>query len=173
MYAPVQQTWLFNLPWKMQTVINQALRAPDTHFCPNTKIVCRWMRSVVLRNADQEHTFMCSKDDLPSIEDLENELNYCSMHFVTHFLYGLEIIGYKHPESQIATIAWRYYKSFVEEICHFGLETEKQLDVRLADNAKVPEFLEEYSSLLFDKLKEPKYEEPERCPPRQYDNYLR
>ena len=77
----VQRTWLSKLSWKMQTVVNQGLRAPDTHFCKNVKIMCRWLRSIVLQNADKDHTFMCSKTKLPAIEKMEHELNYCSVHF--------------------------------------------------------------------------------------------
>lgn len=129
----VQHKWLSELPWKMQTVVNQGLRAPDTHYCKGLKLVCRWMRGVVLQNADTNHTFMCSKKEMPKIEDIENELNYCSVHFATHFLYALEIIGYHHPNCKEKAIAQRYYRGIVEEQWHFNVETEKELEVRLAD----------------------------------------
>ena len=129
----VIQQWVTLLPWKMQTVIIQGLRAPDTHFCEGVKNVCRWMRSVVLNNADKSHTFMCTKQHMPNVEDLENELNYCSFHFVSHFLYALEIISYKHPDSVVRRIAGRYYVGFVEEMSHLKVESEEQLDVRLSD----------------------------------------
>lgn len=134
----VQHRWLSDLPWKMQTVINQGLRAPDTHFCKNIKIMCRWMRGIVLQNADKNHTFMCNKTKFPSIEELEHELNYCSMHFVTHFLYAMEIIAYKHPENSVKIIAKRYYEGIVEEILHFKIESKEQLDNRLSDVDRVP-----------------------------------
>lgn len=129
----VQHLWLSELSWKMQTVINQGLRAPDTHFCEKIKLVCRWMRSIILQNADSKHTFMCDKGKLPTIEDLENEINYCSVHFATHFVYSLEIIAYKHPELCIRQIAMNYYRGLVQEIWHFKMEDEDELDVRLAD----------------------------------------
>lgn len=149
----VLQRWLGQIPWKMQTVLIQGLRAPDTHFCKNTKIVSRWMRSVVLRNADEDHTFMCTKDSLPSFVDLENELSYCSMHFATHFLYALEIITYKHPDSENQMVAHRYYFNLVEGIMHFGAESEEQLDLRLADVDREPV--------------------PKPCPVEEEDPYLR
>lgn len=144
--VPVQKSWLFVLPWKMQTVINQGLRAPDTHLCKDVKILCRWMRSVVLNNADNDHAFMCRKKDLPVFEDLHNEINYCSMHFSTHFLYSLEIIGYKHPNQKIREIAFGYYFNLVEGYYHFNVETETELDIRLADKEEVQklgEFIKE------------------------------
>lgn len=134
----VQHVWLSELSWKMQTVINQGLRAPDTHFCKNIKIVCRWMRGVVLQNADEDHTFMCNKAEIPKVEDLEHEMNYCSVHFATHFLYAIEIIAYKHPDKCTRSIAKRYYEGIVEELWHLRVEDETQLDNRLADVNRKP-----------------------------------
>lgn len=149
----VQKSWVFKLSWKMQTVINQGLRAPDTHFCPNVKIVCRWMRSVVLNNADDEHTFMCRQSELPTFNILDNELNYCSVHFATHFLYALEIIGYKHPDEDVRRIAIGYYANIVESLWHLNAEQEREMDIRLADVTRE--------------------EPPAPCPPRRRDSYLR
>lgn len=134
----VQHPWLSELPWKMQTVINQGLRAPDTHFCKQVKLVCRWMRGIVLQNADKNHTFMCDKKKLPTVEELEHELNYCSVHFATHFLYALEIIAYYHPNLCIQKQALRYYAGIVCELWHFHIETKNNLDIRLADVDRKP-----------------------------------
>lgn len=134
----VQHKWLSELPWKMQTVINQGLRAPDTHFCKQVKLVCRWMRGIVLQNADKNHTFMCDKKELPTVEELEHELNYCSVHFATHFLYALEIVAYYHPEASIQIQALRYYSGIVNELWHFNIENKTQLDTRLADVDRQP-----------------------------------
>ena len=135
---PVQAWWTLQLSWKKQTVMLQGLRAPDTHFCKNIKIVSRWLRSIVLNNADKNHSFMCRKNSMPEWEDLENELNYCSLHFTTHFLYCLEIVGYKHPDKEIRKIAFNYYEALVHYMCHFNIETEKELDTRLDDMEEVP-----------------------------------
>jgi hypothetical protein len=161
--APVQKMWLFSLPWKMQTVINQALRAPDTHFCPKIKILCRWLRSVVLNNADNGHTFMCSKNSIPKWEDIENEFNYCSVHFATHFLYAFEIIGYKHPDSEVKEIAFNLYSQIVRYSMHLNVETEKEMDGRLCDIEKVPK--------LFDVIKVTTETKPVPCPIN--DRYIR
>lgn len=134
----VQHSWLNNLTWKLQTVINQGLRAPDTHYCKNLKIVCRWMRGIVLQNADKEHTFMCNKKEMPTIEELEHEINYCSVHFATHFLYALEIIAYCHPEQPIRCRAMYYYRGIVEELWHLKIESKEQLYTRLADVDRAP-----------------------------------
>lgn len=160
---PVQQWWTLHLSWKMQTVMLQGLRAPDTHFCKNIKILSRWLRSIVLNNADDTHPFMCRKKELPEWEDVENELNYCSLHFVTHFLYAFEIIAYKHPDADTSKIAYSYYESFVHYMCHFNLETREQLDTRLADMEEVPTLM---SQVTIEKEVAPKI-----CP--KNDRYIR
>lgn len=165
MRQPVQQLWTLNLPWKMQTVMLQGLRAPDTHFCKNTKTVSRWLRSIILNNADNNHTFMCRKEKLPDWTDLENELNYCSLHFTTHFLYALEIVHYKHPEETVRKQAGFFYWGIVREMCHFEVEREKELDVRLADVEEVPDI----KDFALDILKE--CEIPKQCPSGRADNY--
>lgn len=164
MKAPVQQLWTLELPWKMQTVMLQGLRAPDTHYCSHIKVVSRWLRSLVLNNADNEHTFMCRKKRLPTWEKLENELNYCSVHFATHFLYALEIIAYKHPDNAIRQKAYMYYDNLVSGMMHFSTESERQLDRRLSDVENVPD--------LFLEIKQAKVGEPKLCPRAPYDNYL-
>ena len=138
----VQHKWLSDIPWKMQTVVNQALRAPDTHYCRALKILCRWMRSVCLQNADKNHTFMCKKKQLPELADIENEINYCSVHFATHLVYGLEIIAYKHDDPEIRSIAMKYYSGIVCELWHFRSETEDRLDIRLSDVDRKPKIKE-------------------------------
>jgi hypothetical protein len=182
MRSPVQQPWLFHLPWKMQTVVNQGLRAPDTHYCMNIKIICRWMRAAVLRNADTNHTFMCRKSELPSWEDTQNELNYCSLHFVTHFLYALEIIGHYHDNPAARVIAYNYYRSFVEEMMHFRVELKESLEDRLSDVNDTPSFYSEYvkpeiENRTFKILEEPEEKKedpiPSHCPSVVDDDYLR
>jgi hypothetical protein len=81
---------------------------------------------------------MCLKIDLPKVEELEHELNYCSVHFATHFLYALEIVAYKHPEESIRAIAYAYYYRVVYELWHFRVETETNLDIRLSDVDRSP-----------------------------------
>ena len=129
----VQSPWLSSISWKQQTVVNQGLRAPDTHYCKAIKIICRWMRGVCLQNADKDHTFMCKKKDLPDLDDIDNEINYCSTHFANHFVYALEIIGYKHQDEDVRRIAMNFYRGIVAELWHFNIETEAELDRRLAD----------------------------------------
>lgn len=119
----------------------------------------------MLNNADDDHSFMCRKKDLPTFEDLTNELNYCSMHFATHLFYALEIIGYKHPDQDVRSIAFGCYSNIVEGVYHFNPETEKELDVRLADVKEV-----ERIGAVLKPLKEAE-KAPKVCP--RSDSYLK
>ena len=85
----VQHKWLSELSWKMQTVINQGLRAPDTHFCKKIKLLCRWMRGVVLQNADKEHTFMCSKKEADCLDKPLMNYNFPKNRLVSNENYEL------------------------------------------------------------------------------------
>jgi len=166
MKQPLFREWVNELPWKMQTVMVQGLRAPDTHFCKNMKDICRWMRSLVFHNADKNHTFMCEKNKrLPQWSDIENEINYCSLHCATHFIYALEIIAYKYPlEKGRSNLAMYLYEGLVHHMCHFAIETEDELDVRLSDVEERPE--------LCIAICRPEPEpEPKTCPSGRADNY--
>jgi hypothetical protein len=128
----VLQDWIASLPWKMQSVLISAQRGPDSHFCPHIKSLTKWIRRTCQQNADPAHTFMADVP-LPSLDELEYELEYCTMHFTFHLLYGLQIIAYKHPETTVKKKAMFYYKGIIEEILHFNIESEKQMDARLYD----------------------------------------
>ena len=119
---------------------------------------------MVLNNADDDHSFMCRKKGMPTFSDLTNELNYCSMHFATHLLYALEIIGYKHPDQKIRGVAFGYYTNIVEGVYHFNPETEKELDVRLSDVKEA-----EKIGVVLKPLKESE-KPPKVCPTR--DSYV-
>jgi hypothetical protein len=128
----VLQDWVGSLPLKVQSVLISAQRGPDSHYCPNIKALTKWIRRTSQQNADPSHSFMADVP-LPSLEDLEYELEYCTLHFTFHFLYGLEIIAYKHPQTIAREKAMFYYKGIVEEVLHFNIETEGQMDARLTD----------------------------------------
>jgi hypothetical protein len=135
---PVLQTWTSSLSWKMQTVLIQGLRAPDSHYCPEVKKVSRWLRSKVLNNADSKHTFMKSSAELPDNKTLEDELGYCTLHYVSHLLYDLEIVGYYHPDAETRSAALDLYMDLVTDTLHLNVESKKQCEERLADVDEKP-----------------------------------
>ena len=132
MKGKVIHDWVGTLPFKVQSVLISAQRGPDTHYCEKVKAITKWIRRTCQQNADPGHSFM-AEVKLPTLDDIEYELEYCTLHFVFHFVYGLEIMAYKHPDKSIRDQAMYYYKGISEEILHFNIETEDQLDKRLVD----------------------------------------
>lgn len=128
----VLRDWMGDLPWKMQSVILSALRGPDTQYSPNLKKVVRWMRVTTQNNADPSHSYM-QQEPLPSLDDIEKEVVFSNLHYVTHLLHAIEIIGYKHPDKGVAKTAREYYEGIAREFFHLNPETESQLEERLKD----------------------------------------
>jgi hypothetical protein len=132
--SSVLQDWTQQLSWKMQTVLIQSLRAPDSHFCPTVKKVSRWLRSKVLQNADTKHTFMKSANELPDNKSLEDELGYCTLHYATHLIYGLEIVAYFHDTEAIRALAFELYNDLVTDTLHLAVESKGHCEMRLSDS---------------------------------------
>jgi hypothetical protein len=54
-------------------------------------------------------------------------------HFQLHFMHAAEILGYKHPVSEVRFWWYDFYRRLVNDM-HLHPETEEQMDFRLADN---------------------------------------
>jgi hypothetical protein len=124
--------WMGELPWKQQSVIISSLRGPDNHYCPNIKKITRWLRGITQNNADPSHSYM-QREEMPTLDDIEKEFEFCSVHYAFHLLHGLEIIGYKHPDEEVAETARNYYHGLARGGLHLNPETSEQLDDRLKD----------------------------------------
>ncbi len=127
----VLQAWMAELPWKQQSVIFSSLRGPDLSRPIAVKKLNRWLRSVTQNNADPSTEYM-KKIVLPKIEDLKEEVGYCTMHYFTHLLHALEIIGYNHPDKSVRDVGQKYYFGLVD-FAHLNPETKEQLNKRLED----------------------------------------
>jgi len=127
----VLRDWMGEIPWKQQSVLLSALRGPDLSRPVAVKKVNRWLRNITQNNADLSSEYM--KDiSLPDIKDLKLELGYCTMHYFTHLMHALEIIGYKHPDESISHTAKEYYFGLADFV-HLNPETKEQMDKRLED----------------------------------------
>ena len=152
----IQPDWCKELPLEQQTVLMMAIRGPDgMHRQHDSRHLIMRFRACVLvsprfgrelrwgekgdrfmslggainrpvNNYEQEqfwngavHQFMIKLDQLP-------------MHFVTHFMHGTEILGYKHPDQAMRA---RWLKVYIGLAGHFQLnhETEEQMDARMND----------------------------------------
>jgi hypothetical protein len=127
----VLQEWMAELPWKQQSVVFSSLRGPDNFRPAAVKVINRWLRGVTQKNADPTTDYM---KDLPhpSLEDLQRDLEYCTMHYYCHLMHTMEIIGYNCPDKNIAETARKYYQAMAGFL-HLNPETEEQLGRRLCD----------------------------------------
>jgi len=124
--------WTSELSFKQQSVLLSSLRGPDHTYCPNIKKVTKWIRGILQNNADPSKNYM-ARGELPHPKELEKEIEFCSVHYATHLLHALEIIGYKHSDEMVSGQANRYYTYFTSEIFHLNPETSEQLSKRLED----------------------------------------
>lgn len=103
--ASVLQPWLEEIPLRMQSTLLLSLRGPDTHASPNIKKITRWMRGLAFKPGNPSNVLEFMGDLPPRIMEkgpTAKELEFCSQHFYSHLMHGLEVIGYNHPDYDIA-----------------------------------------------------------------------
>jgi hypothetical protein len=135
----VLQSWLEEIPIRMQSTLLLSLRGPDTHRCPEIKKIQRWMRGLTFRpgNPDNVDEFMTHRHDLPKFSEkgpLDRELDFCTRHFYSHLMHGLEVIAYRYPDSKNdlgeAATAWQLY-CMMCAIFHVAIEDKEDFEERL------------------------------------------
>jgi hypothetical protein len=128
----VFKDWVFALPYRMQSVLVLSLRGCDTaRKDDHSKFVQRGLRGLVFNNADPSNDFIV--DGIPDEERVKAflwDIDCYPMHYVMHTAHAAEIVGYKHPDEDIATWWLGFYKKVCKAL-HLNFEREKQLDVRL------------------------------------------
>ena len=127
----VLQDWMATIPWKQQSVLLSSLRGPDQSRPGSIKIVGRWLRGVMQKNADTSTEYMATFP-LPEEEEFHRDLEYCTMHFYSHLMHALEIVGYNHPDNEIAENGRKYYL-LMTDFLHLNPETKEQMNKRLED----------------------------------------
>jgi hypothetical protein len=130
----VLQEWLLRLSMMQQTVALEMIRGCDGSGKNDpTKSIIRELRKVLLYDAGGEgSSFMVN----PSLEkDVKSFFEDCDsypLHFAMHLAHSAQIVGYKHPDKQIA----QFWRDFYFDYCHtihLNPESEEQLDARLCD----------------------------------------
>lgn len=132
----VVQLWVVeNCSWKEQTVLFTALRGPDFNGSPEVKLIIRWMRSAVLKNAAPKKRFM-KEVDFRRIAELDEEnprlFGMMTLHWFTHIMHAMEIIAYRCTNEDIRVVAEQAYEDLVRT-CHLNPERNDQLTARLKD----------------------------------------
>ncbi len=129
----VLKEWVFELPYRMQSVMMSALRGCDTARKDDaSKYITRGLRGVLLNNADPTNTFIVG-DGVPDAVHVKAflwDLDAYPLHFVMHTTHAAEIVGYKHPDDRMRIFWSQLYRDLVKAL-HLNPETEAQLDVRL------------------------------------------
>ena len=131
----VLQNWLVQIPIRMQSTLILGLRGPDTHRSPEIKKIQRWMRGLAFKpgNPANLSVFMHPTTGVPEILEkspVAKELEFCSQHFYSHLMHGLQVIGYMHPVPQISNRAVTLYR----EMCflmHLPPESRQAFETRL------------------------------------------
>lgn len=156
MKGSVTQEWVQQQTLMQQTVLLTAIRGPDgLPKYGGVKMLLRWFRRCVLLSAMDGRVLDNPIDNnggsftgpsLQGDDDLDpwcdrmlvhvnaylRETDAIPHHFQMHFMHAVEIVGYKHPDPQIA-MWWReLYLRLVNDL-HLHPETEAELDSRLGD----------------------------------------
>jgi len=144
----IQPLWCLQLPLQQQSVLFLASRGPDgidkAHPC---KDVQRAYRATVLIGAKQGrllHWGECG-DGFISLDLFSDDKKWSQVcnrffpfvdslphHYYMHLLYGVEILGYKHPDIRFKNRWNDFYKRGIEEL-HLMPESELQMELRLND----------------------------------------
>ena len=133
----VLQPWLEQLPIRMQSTLILSLRGPDTHACPGIKSIQRWMRGLTFKpgNPDNTKEFM-HYDPAPITEKnpAAKELEFCTQHFYSHLLHGLEVLAYRHPLAIVRAMAFDRFHAMCG-LMHLDVESRHDFELRLCDKA--------------------------------------
>ncbi len=123
-----QKDWISKLSKQQQEIVMYSLKGPPTTVPTSMKITTKWLNDIVLDSPKQ------NMEDFyhPLIEKFENDLRYCTVHYYSHLMQAMEIIGYNHPKEDIRDVALGYYAAMVEFL-HLNPETKEELNSRLED----------------------------------------
>jgi hypothetical protein len=111
------------------------LRGPDTHACPNIKIVTKWLRGLVFRPGDP-HNLDFMGQVPPRIEEkglCARELEFCTQHYYSHLMHSLEVVAYCHPIGEVRSWAALLFHD-VCNLFHLPVEDMPTFQHRLRDH---------------------------------------
>lgn len=113
--------WIFELPPKHQSVLMTATRGPDEFRYPAIKELNRWIRDKLFHDADPSNPFIIKDGDRlmtseTFLKDVTEQLEYTRMHYFSHVIHALEIIGYMHPDEAARFQAYHVYDYLIFEL---------------------------------------------------------
>ena len=155
MIVTVLQTWVENLPIRMQSTLVLGLRGPDTHNVPHLKSIIRWMRGVTFKPGNPANISEFMHHDPATLEEkgpAAKELEFCTFHCFTHILQSLKVIAWRHPHGHTAHMA---YCRMVQmcDLLHLPIESNDSFNERLKqiDWPGQPDTLEDALHILENK----------------------
>lgn len=152
----VLQSWIETMPIRMQSTLLLSLRGPDTHAAPHIKEIQRWMRGLVFKPGNPENIREFMHHSPPQIIEkgsVAKELEFCTQHFYSHLMHGLEVIAYRYPIPKIAVKADVLFQQMCN-LLHLPFESRSHFEERLAHldwpDGKQPENFEEAIASMND-----------------------
>lgn len=141
----VLQDWVMELPLREQGTLLTAVRGCDFEaktwtatgiaYSPGRRLTAyiRWcfMVPADIREVDfEEGAFFRSTPPKPF---KPSEFGHLPEHWYAHVMHALEIIGYRHPSTQVKHDAHWYYVKMVHNL-HLNPESEEQMIKRLSED---------------------------------------
>lgn len=130
----VLQPWLETIPIRMQSTLLLGLRGPDAA-APNVKKITRWLRGLVFKpgNPANAREFMGVMPERIAEKDATHkELEFFPMHYYSHLMHALEVVGYCHPNAGVAARASGLFIDMCT-LLHLPPETYDDFYARLRD----------------------------------------
>lgn len=135
----IVQEWVTHLGLRHQGILMAGVRGcdvlPKEHPC---KLLTRFYRSCVLNahcgDPAKAKSFMVwleSPENYDLGKRVLSDFDNFPYHFVVHMLHSAEVLGYYHPDVEVATFWGWYYQSLVHKM-HLNFESKEQLDARLS-----------------------------------------
>lgn len=136
--STVFQEWFHEMPWKMQSIFVNGLRAPDSH-TKNVKKCVRWMRVSTCNNADpsKPDCYMSAPQmNEEIVAGCVDECEYITCHYVHHLADSMRVLSIYHPDESVRNYAANIHFQIAEEIFHFVPETTEQFVYRHRDKVE-------------------------------------
>jgi predicted TIM-barrel fold metal-dependent hydrolase len=123
------------IPWNEDS--GPGPRSAGLPFCENLRKVTMWLTWVVQKDVALSGLHI-QEQTLPTVDEIGKEFEFTTVYHAKNLLSAIEIIGYKHPNKQVAKQAQRYYSGLVNFL-NLNPETEEELDGRRKDMAEKKE----------------------------------
>ena len=133
--ASVLQEWVMKLPLKMQATLISAVRSCDGELPGPHKELTKMVRKKILIAAHKNpKSFLNAQFDTQLFniaDDFISHHDHLPIHFVTHLMHAIEVIGYYYPVVKIRLKYMKVYEVWCARM-HLRHETKHMLEKRLS-----------------------------------------